>query len=204
MLTDSYRRTVLLCAAPTILIALAGCEPPIQKKPNGIDLAGAQYGRDFLLRDADGAKRRLSDFKGKAVLLFFGLTQCSDSGHLALRRAAEVKKILGEDANRLEVVFITLDPDRDTPEVLKTYLSAIDASFVGLSGSPQEIAKTAMNFKISYKRVPAELSCTLRSPTISYLYDDKGALRVGVPHGMTAQIIAADIRLILNNNRTLV
>ncbi|SHI25504.1 SCO family protein [Pollutimonas bauzanensis] len=164
---------------------------------HGIDMADTDIGRDFLLTGTDGRQHRLSDFKGKAVLIFFGFTQCPDVCPTALFRAAEVKKLLGEDGERLQTLFITVDPERDTPEVLDAYVTAFDPSFLGLYGDLEQTAKTARDFKVFYQKVPTGSSYTMDHTAMTYVYDRDGRLRLGLRHSLTAQEYAEDIRQIL-------
>ena len=166
----------------------------------GIDLTGAPYGRDFRLTDADGRERTLADYKGKAVLLYFGFVQCPDVCPTALIRAAEVKKLLGADGDKLQVIFITVDPERDTPEVIKAYTAAFDPSFVGLFGDAQRTRATADEFKVYYRAVPTGSSYTMDHSALSYVFDPQGRLRLALRHEQKADDYAHDIRLILAGN----
>jgi len=166
----------------------------------GIDLTGAPYGRDFRLTDADGRERALAHYKGKAVLLYFGFVQCPDVCPTALIRAAEVKKLLGADGDKLQVIFITVDPERDTPEVIKAYTAAFDPSFVGLYGDAQRTRATADEFKVYYRAVPTGSSYTMDHSALSYVFDPQGRLRLALRHEQKADDYAHDIRLILAGN----
>lgn len=182
------------------LFALSACEFKPQPKYHGIDLTGAAYATDFRLYDPDGQERTLADFRGNAVLIFFGFTQCPDVCPTALARAVEVKQLLGVDGERLQTLFITIDPERDTPEVLKAYTAAFDPSFIGLSGDMQRIAEVAKDFKVYYKKVPTGASYTMDHTSLSYVYDAQGKLRLALRHQQTAQEFADDIRMLLNPN----
>jgi len=166
----------------------------------GIDLTGAPYGRDFRLTDADGRERALAHYKGKAVLLYFGFVQCPDVCQTALIRAAEVKKLLGADGDKLQVIFITVDPERDTPEVIKAYTAAFDPSFVGLYGDAKRTRATADEFKVYYRAVPTGSSYTMDHSALSYVFDPQGRLRLALRHEQKADDYAHDIRLILAGN----
>lgn len=195
---NAGRRRFLLGAAALTTLTLAGCEKPQPPAAfRGIDLTGADYARDFRLKDATGQERTLADFRGKAVLVFFGFTQCPDVCPTALSRAAEVKQLLGADAARLQVIFITIDPERDTPTVLGAYTAAFDPGFIGLYGDLQRTADTAKEFKAYYRKVPTGASYTMDHSALSYVFDPQGRLRLALRHEQTAQDYAADLRLIL-------
>ncbi len=189
------RRTVL---ATGLTVALAGCGKTAAPRFHGIDLTGADYARDFRLRDADGRERTLADFRGRAVLVFFGFTQCPDVCPTALSRAAEVRRLLGDDGPRLQVVFVTVDPERDTPPVLKEYTAAFDPGFIGVYGDLQQTEATAKAFKVYYKKVPTGSSYTMDHSALSYVYDPQGRLRLALRHDQTAQDYAQDIRQLLH------
>lgn len=195
------RRQVLWATGAAITLsalALAGCDRKPVVTYHGIDLTGATYATDFRLTDPDGKERTLVDFRGKAVLIFFGFTQCPDVCPTALARAAEVKRLLGTDGDRFQTLFITVDPERDTPEVLKAYTSAFEPSFVGLYGDAQRTAETAKDFKVYYKKVPTGASYTMDHTSLSYVYDAQGKLRLALRHEQPAQDYADDIRKLLN------
>lgn len=195
------RRQVLWAAGAAMTLsalALAGCDRKPVVTYHGIDLTGSTYATDFRLTDPDGKERTLADFRGKAVLMFFGFTQCPDVCPTALVRAAEVKLLLGKDGERLQTLFITVDPERDTPEVLKAYTTAFDPSFIGLYGDSQRIAEVAKDFKIYYKKVPTGASYTMDHTSLSYVYDPQGKLRLALRHEQPAQDYADDIRKLLN------
>ncbi len=194
------RRSLLLAVLALGAGALAACDRNKAASFHGIDITGAEYGRDFHLTDADGRERTLADFRGKAVLMFFGFTQCPDVCPTALLRAAEVKQLLGSDGERLQVLFVTVDPERDTPEVLKAYTQAFDPSFIGLYGDAQRLAETAKEFKVYYKKVPTGSSYTMDHSALSYVFDPAGRLRLALRHNQTAQDYAEDLRLVLGSD----
>ncbi|MCZ4315895.1 SCO family protein [Comamonadaceae bacterium G21597-S1] len=165
-----------------------------------IDVTGADYARDFQLPDADGRERSLKDFAGKVVVVFFGYTQCPDVCPTTMNELAEIRKLLGKDGDRLQGVFVTVDPQRDTPEVLKAYLGNFDPSFVALRPtSPEQLATTAKAFKIYYKRVEGrtDTSYTMDHSAGSYVYDTKGQLRLFTRYGMGVKALAGDIEQLL-------
>ncbi len=163
----------------------------------GMDITGVDYGRDFRLHDAHGQLRTLADFRGKVVLLYFGFVQCPDICPTALTRAAEVKRLLGPDGDQLQVIFVTVDPERDTPEILREYVAAFDPSFVALRGDAQALQATAMDFKVFYQAVPTGSSYTMDHSTQSYVFDPSGRLRLVLRHEQTAQDYAHDIALLM-------
>ncbi len=178
---------------------LAGCSRETKASFQGVDVTGAEYARDFALPDASGQQRSLKDFAGKAVVVFFGYTQCPDVCPTSLQELAEVKKLLGADGERLQGIFVTLDPERDKPEMLKAYMESFDPSFVALRGTPEQTAAIAKDFKIFYKKVegPTPESYTLDHSAGSYVYDPAGRLRVYERYGVGPQVLAADVRILL-------
>ncbi|MGN8078675.1 MULTISPECIES: SCO family protein [Variovorax] len=192
------RRRLLLCAGGLAAVAsLAGCDRLLPERFNGVDITGANYAQDFRLTDADGRERTLADFKGKAVMMFFGFTQCPDVCPTALVRAAEIRKMLGADGDRLQVIFVTVDPERDSPVVLKAYTQAFDPSFIGLYGDMQRTSQTAKDFKVFYRKVPTGSSYTMDHSAFSYVFDPKGKIRIVLRHEQSAQECADDLRRLL-------
>lgn len=192
-------RRGFLAGAGALALMAAGCLP--SQSPlaglHGVDVSDVDFARTFSLTDSTGATRALSDFKGRAVLVFFGFTQCPDVCPTALMRAAEVKQLLGADGERLQVVFITVDPERDTPEILKAYTEAFHPDFLGLYGSVDETAATAREFKVFYQKVPTGTSYTIDHTALSYVFDANGKLRVALKHEQTPQQYADDLRQVL-------
>ena len=198
MQSFTLRRQLLLAGLLGCTLLLGACDRNAPPSFHGNDVTGATFGKDFRLTDPDGKERSLADFRGKVVAVFFGYTQCPDVCPTALARAVEVKRLLGkDDAGRLQVVFITVDPERDTPEVLKAYTAAFDASFLGLYGTPERTAETAKSFAAMYRKVPTGSSYSMDHTASSYLYDPRGKLRVRLPHALGPHEYAADIRTLL-------
>ena len=191
------RRHLLLACGGLAALALAACDKVLPASYNGVDITGASYAQDFRLTDPDGRERTLADFKGKAVMMFFGFTQCPDVCPTALVRAAEIKRLLGAQGDRLQVIFVTVDPERDLPVVLKAYTQAFDASFIGLYGDLQRTAETAKAFKVFYKKVPTGSSYTMDHSAFSYVFDPKGKIRLVLRHEQSAEECAQDLRQIL-------
>lgn len=192
------RRFFIFASAAVSTIVLTGCSEKSTTNFSGSDLSDANFARDFRLRDPDGNERTLADFRGKVVMVFFGFTQCPDVCPTALARAAQVKKLLGSDADSLQVLFISVDPERDTPEILRAYTAAFDPTFLALYGDQMQLAKTAKEFKVIYKKVPTGSSYTIDHTSTTLVYDPKGRLRVKLSHTQSAIDYAADVRRLLN------
>ena len=202
-MTSSRRFAIKKVAACALLASAGGlltaCQPD---KPQfkAIDITGADYAQGFQLTDFNGQPRSLADYKGKVVVVFFGFTQCPDVCPTTMNEMAQVKKLLGTDGDKLQVVFISIDPERDTPEVLKAYMGSFDPSFAGLyTASPDALAALAKDFKIYYKKVDGKTptSYSMDHTAASYVYDQQGRLRLYARYGMGAQAMADDIRLLL-------
>jgi protein SCO1/2 len=164
-----------------------------------IDITGADYADGFKLRDHNGIERSLADFKGKVVVLFFGYTQCPDVCPTVLAELAELKKKLGKDGERLQGLFVTLDPERDSAEVLKAYMVNFDPSFLALRGNLEQTAEVARRYKLFYKKVEgrSEGSYTLDHSTGSYVYDTQGRIRLYTRHGSGSDGLLADLKILL-------
>ncbi|WP_296447835.1 SCO family protein [Rhodoferax sp. UBA5149] len=166
---------------------------------SAIDLTGADYARDFALTDHNGQPRSLKDFAGKVVVLFFGYTQCPDVCPTSMAELAEVKKLLGQDGERLQGLFVTVDPARDTPAVLKAYMANFDPTFLALYTTPEKLEALAKEYKVYFKKVDGKTptSYTMDHSAGSYVYDTHGKLRLYTRYGTGAAPLAADIRLLL-------
>ena len=190
------RRTFLLAGSAVALVA-AGCA---ENKPQfkAVDITGADYAKDFPLPDVDGRMRSVQDFKGKAVIVFFGFTQCPDVCPTTLGEIAQARKLLGPDGDKVVGVLVTVDPERDTPQLLKAYLANFGTDFVALRGTPEQTAAVAKDFKVFYKK--AELKSggyTMEHSAASYIYDPQGRLRLYSRYGSGAQALADDLKLLL-------
>jgi len=185
-------------AASLAGLTLAGCT---ESKPsfNGVDITGADYARDFRLKDTSGRERTLADFRGKVVVLFFGYAQCPDVCPTTMAEMAEVKRKLGAERERLQVVFVTVDPERDTPEVMKAYMEAFDPAFVALIPTPEELAAMAKDYKVYYKKVDGKTptSYSMDHSAASYVYDPEGRLRLYARYGAGADAMLADVKALL-------
>ena len=180
-------------------VCVAACSPSTPPAFKGVDLTGAEYARKLSLSDQDGHTRTLGDFKGKVVVLFFGYTQCPDVCPTTMAELAEVKRSLGADGDKLQGVFVTIDPERDTAALLKAYLASFDPSFVALRGSDEQTKATAKEFKVFYAKVPgkAEGSYTMDHTAASFIFDTQGRVRVFTRYGSGAQAMADDIKVLL-------
>jgi protein SCO1/2 len=177
----------------------AGCGEPAPPPFRATDITGAPYGAQFVLTDHKGVERRLGDFRGKVVTLFFGFTQCPDVCPTNLTAMAEVMKLLGDDAKRIQVLFVTVDPERDTQELLAEYVPAFHPDFLGLRGDEAATKAAAREFKVFYQKVPGQTagSYTMDHSAGTYVFDPAGRLRLYIKHGETPEAIAHDIRLLL-------
>jgi protein SCO1/2 len=186
----------LAIAVLAMLVAACGKDGPSFK---GSDVTGASLGRDFALTDADGAKRTLADYRGKAVVVFFGYTQCPDVCPTTLATLAETMKGLGPLADRVQVIFVTVDPERDTGELLKAYVPAFDPRFVGLRGDAAQTEAVAKEFRVVYQKVPGATPTTYTVDHSAglFLFDPQGRLRVYVGHGQGPDVLAHDLRELL-------
>jgi protein SCO1/2 len=192
-------RALLRFAAAVAAVALlAGCGQDAPKF-RASDVTGTTYGRDFRLTDHTGKARSLADFRGKVVVLFFGYTHCPDVCPTTLAELAETMKRLGRDADRVQVLFATVDPARDTPELLAQYVPAFHPSFLGLYGDAEATARTAQEFKILYQKQPGRTpgSYTMDHSAGSFLFDPQGRLRVYVGYGQGPDVFTHDIRELL-------
>ena len=193
-----FKRQILGLLAAVALITLAACslEKPAFK---GVDITGADYAKDFALADQHGQTRTVRDFAGKVVVVFFGYTQCPDVCPTTLQELLQVQRMLGADGSKVQPVFITVDPERDTAELLKAYMANFDPSFVALRPTPQQLQPLLKDFKIYAKKVEGKTatSYTMDHSAQSYVYDTKGRLRLYNRYGSGPQALADDIKLIL-------
>jgi len=195
-LTTIWRPSLILLA-----VLLAACNPEAPKF-RSTDITGADFGRELALTAHDGKPRTLADFRGKLVVLFFGYTHCPDVCPTTLADIAGVMKQLGPDAARVQVLFVTVDPERDTPEVLSQYVPAFDASFLGLSGDDAATQRAAKEFRIFYEKRPggAPGAYTVDHSAQSYVLDGRGRMRLFVKQERIPQDLAEDLRTLLKEN----
>ena len=181
-----------------VLVALAACS---QGKPQfeGVDITGADYARDFHLIDANGKPRSLADYRGKLVVMFFGYTQCPDVCPTTMSDLKSVMQVMGPDADRVQVLFVTLDPERDKPALLAQYVPAFDPRFAGLYGDEATTARTAKEFKVFYQRVagPTATSYTFDHTAGTYVFDTEGRIRLFLRQSQGAASIAHDLKQLL-------
>lgn len=191
--------SLLALAAATPLL-LAGCSEQAKPGFSAIDLTGADYAQDFALKDVDGQPRSLQDYRGKIVVMFFGYTQCPDVCPTSLSELVAVKQMLGADGEKLQVLFVTVDPERDRPEMLKAYMANFDPSFVALrADTSEQLAALAKDYKVYYKKVEGKTptSYTMDHSAGTYVYDTQGRLRLYSRYGSGPQALAADLKLLL-------
>jgi len=183
--------------------ALAGCDRLSGKTAaqgfKAVDITGADYARNLSLPDQDGKIRTAADLKGKVSVVFFGYTQCPDVCPTTMAELAQVKKSLGADGDRIQGIFITIDPARDTPQLLKAYMGGFDPSFIALRGTPEQTAATAKDFKVFYAKVPAKTGTgyTMDHTAGSYVFDTHGQLRLFTRYGSGAEALASDLKALL-------
>ena len=194
----SPRRRRLLGAA--LLLALAACGGNSSPKLHGVDLSSMKLPGTFSLRDTDGNLRTLEDFRGNVVLVLFGYTQCPDVCPTSLARAAQIKRLLGDQGHRLKVVFISVDPARDTPAILKAYTAAFDPTFIALYGDAQQTAGAARSFGAYYRKIPTGNSYTMQHSALDYVIDTKGAVRFALQYQESARDSAEDLKRLFQEN----
>jgi len=192
-------RALVAVIATALLLAACSPEAPTFK---GADITGASFGRELALADHHGKARTLADFRGKAVVIFFGFTQCPDVCPTALSALAEAMRRLGPDASRVQVLFVTIDPERDTADLLSRYVPAFHPSFLGLRGDAEATARVAKEFKVIYQKVPGQTpdTYTMDHSAGLYLFDPQGRLRVFESHGQGAEAIAHDLAQLLRSS----
>ena len=193
------RRQALRVLAATLVAGLLAACSPEALKFKSIDISGADYAKGFALADHNGAQRTLADFKGKVVVVFFGFTQCPDVCPTALADLAEVKRLLGPQGDKLQGLFVSVDPERDTPEVLKAYMTNFDPGFLALRPTAEQLPEVAKAFKIFYKKVegPTPTSYTMEHSAGSYVFDPQGRVRLYTRQAVGAQGLAEDLALLL-------
>jgi protein SCO1/2 len=194
-----FRTYIHLLFIAWITLALVACD----SKPNfkNVDITGSKaFGSNFSLLDVDGKTRTLADFKDKAVVMFFGYTHCPDVCPATLIEMQEAMTLLGPQAAKVQVIFITLDPERDTPELLRQYVPAFNPSFIGLrAANENDLNQLTKDFKIYYKRVPglSPNAYTIDHTAGSYVFDPKGQLRLYIKHGQGPEALAHDLKAVL-------
>lgn len=189
-------RTLILATT----LALAACTDPAGTTFRSTDITGAEYGKTLALTDHHGTPRTLADFRGKVVTLFFGYTQCPDVCPSNLATMADVLRQLGPDAERVQVLFVTVDPERDTQPLLAQYVPAFDARFLGLHGDAAQTAAVAKDFRVFFQKSgdTSGPNYTVDHSTGTYVFDPAGRVRLYVKHAESVENIVADIRALLD------
>lgn len=200
MTLETARPWRALVAASAVIAVLVACTPE-GAKFRATDVTGASFGRDFALTDHTGTKRTLADYRGKAVVVFFGYTQCPDACPTTLGALAEAMKQLGPDAERVQVLFVTVDPERDTQALLAQYVPAFDPRFVGLLGDADATERTTKEFKIIHQKQLGKTpgSYSVDHSTGSFIFDPQGRLRLYVSYGQGPDVFAHDLRELLRS-----
>jgi len=193
------KRVLVLLSFLLLGAALAGCDPRAPEARFQLtDVTGAPFGKALALTDHNGKARTLDDFKGKVVVIFFGFLNCPDVCPTTLAELGQVAKALGPDAARLQVLFVTVDPERDTPEVMRQYVTSFHPDFLGLRGDAPATAQAAKEFKIFYqKQPPSGASYSVDHSAGTYILDPQGRLRLYAQYGTSADAFLKDIRLLL-------
>lgn len=184
-----------------VSMILAGCGEKTAPAPafKNVDITGAAFARDFALTDHTGKPRTMADFKGKVVVMFFGFTQCPDVCPTTMAEMSAVMKELGPQADKVQVLFVTVDPERDTKELLAQYVPAFDPRFLGLYGTPEQTAAVAKEFKVFYSKVEGKTpgSYSIDHTAASYIFDLNGKVRLLVRHGQGPAPVVHDIKQLL-------
>jgi protein SCO1/2 len=186
-----------------LLLVLSACDGSSSSTKNAplvaTDITGAEFAKPFNLTDHNGKKRTMSDFAGKVVVLFFGYTHCPDVCPTTMNDLKNTMKLLGDDSNNVQVLFVTLDPQRDTQEVLAKFVPSFDERFIGLWGSLQETAEAMGNYKIFFAKVPgdSENNYTIDHSSGIYVFDKKGNVRYYIGYGEKPADMASDIKKLL-------
>ncbi len=187
----------LLVLLACFLVACGHSQAPA--KLYGADIAGADFVGDFDLLDHHGAKRQLSDYQGKVVVLFFGYTHCPDVCPTAMADMAKMMKLLGNDANQVQVLFVTLDPERDSQQVLAKYVPSFDERFVGLYGNAQQTAEVAKRYKVFFEKkdVAGKSGYTIDHSAGAFVFDKAGKVRIYFRNGQKPNEMASDLKQLL-------
>jgi protein SCO1/2 len=209
VMTMQMRRRVCVSVLGLCASIVLGCgDKPAGSAAKGsfrsVDITGAEYARKLELPDAEGKPRSLGEFKGKVVVVFFGYTQCPDVCPTTMAELSEVRRSLGDDGARLQGIFVTVDPERDTGAVLKAYVDNFNAGFVGLRGNAEQTQQVAREFKVFYAKVPGktESSYTIDHTAGAYIFDPQGRIRLFSRHGAAGgpKALEEDIRALLRES----
>ena len=193
------RRLLLALGAAALLAACDRAAGPPAAAFQAIDITGADYAKELPLPDLDGRARTLAEFRGKAVVVFFGFTQCPDVCPTTLAEIAAVKKELGAAGARIQTVFVSLDPERDTPELLKNYVATFDPGVVALRGTPEQTQAAAKAYKVFFQKVPGKEpgSYSIDHTAGAYVFDTEGRVRLFVRYGTPLAAWVADLKQLL-------
>jgi protein SCO1/2 len=193
----SRRRLITAAALVPVLAACDQAVAPLAFK--AVDITGADYAQDLDLPDTDGKRRHISEFKGKLTVVFFGFTQCPDVCPTTMLELAQVKQALGADGAKVQGIFVSIDPERDTPQVLKAYVQNFSPDFIALRGTPEETKAMAKRFKVFYAKVPGktEGGYTMDHTAGSYIFDTQGKVRLFTRYGTGAESLKHDLQLLL-------
>ena len=198
---NTHRRRLALVALASAGLAACDRIPGLSSRPTfrSTDITGATFARSLELPDVDGKTRTLADFAGKVTVVFFGFTQCPDVCPATLAEMAQVRKALGAEGDRLHTVFITVDPERDTPEILKAYVTNFGPGVTALRGTPEQTAAVAKEFKVFYAKSAGTTpgSYTMDHTAASFVFDPAGKVRLYVPYGGDPKNLAADLKQLL-------
>jgi protein SCO1 len=200
---DLLRRSCVVAALLSITTLMTACSPA---KPtfHAMDVSGAPWGKTFSLPNLDGQPTSPQDFPGKITVVFFGFMYCPDACPTHLTKMERVKTLLGKDGEKIQAVFITVDPERDQPESLRKFLNSFDPAIVGLRGSVEATQDVAKEFRVFFKKVPTSSSAkdpmayTIDHTTFSYVFDGKGQLRLVIPHDLAEDKIAEDFKNLIS------
>lgn len=192
----------LAAAGVAFLFLLAGCKPAAPPEPTFLatDITGAAFARDFALTDHNGRARTLADFRGQVVAIFFGYTHCPDVCPTTLTDFAAALQQLGDQGERVQVLFVTVDPERDTPELLREFVPAFNPRFLGMYGDADTLRALAKEYKVVYEKnsVRGPDDYLIDHSAGTYVYDMQGRLRLLVPYGSDAASIAHDLKVLLS------
>ena len=197
------RRGAVLLAALVVAAGIGGCDKiaPARSPFQGVDVTGSDIARDLRLKDPSGKARSLADFRGKVVVVTFGYTHCPDVCPMTLSNLASARRKLGDDGRDVQVLFVTVDPQRDTPQILSEYVPAFDPTFMGLTGTPDEVTAATKEFRVYASARPAKAGeeYTVDHSAQMFAFDRSGKLRLVFPPDMQPQAIASDLRILLNS-----
>jgi protein SCO1/2 len=191
---------MLRAAALAVLALAAACGPSAPSTPfQGIDVTGSDIGDDLRLADQYGKTRALEDFRGKVVVVAFGYTHCPDVCPMTLANLANARRKLGKQGDQVQVLFVSVDPKRDTPDLLGRYVTAFDQSFIGLGGDPAKVQRTVKDFKLYVEEHPlGNGDYSVDHSAQMFVYDRQGRLRLVMPQTAAADAIASDLRVLLD------